>query len=208
MTFLPTPVTRRIAAGITLIGIVLFGLSVYRPWWGLIMYAPQYPSGLETVAGLRSMDGDVSEIDELNHYIGMMKLGDAASLERDLAPYLVWLFSGMALTAIIVRRRLANWVLRIPIIIFPLFFLADLQYWLWYAGNHLDPRAPLSAAIKGFTPVMLGAGQIAQFRTYGWLEPGFWLAASGSLLVLLGGWAITQPLRRPTKHCAGGLNEV
>lgn len=172
---------------ITLLGAVLFLLSAAKPWWGMVMYAPQYPDGLITIATLREMTGDVDEIDTLNHYIGMMKLEDAARLERMLAPYLVWVFAGLAIGAALVPGRRLAWALRAPLISFPFVFLADLQFWLWYAGNHLDPKAPLSASIKGFTPVLLGEGKIAQFRTISWLEPGFWFAVAGAALVLAAG---------------------
>ncbi len=183
---------RWVGALVMLVGVALFISSLYRPWWGMIMFAPQYPSGLETVSTLRSMSGDVEEIDELNHYIGMMKLGDAAKLERRLAPYLIFLFALLAAGSILVSRPVAAWLLRAPALSFPLFFLADLKFWLWYAGNHLDPKAALSSTIKGFTPTMLGEGKIAQFRTVGWLEPGFWFAVAGVVCIIAAGLLLTR----------------
>lgn len=180
-------VRRSAAIGVTLAGCLLFILSLDRTWWGLIMYAPQFPQGLEVGATLRRLVGEVEQIDALNHYIGMIPLNDAARLERALAPYAVYGFSLLAAAALLVRRQWPAWLLRIPMLTFPLVFLADLKYWLWYAGNHLDPRAALSATVKGFTPTMLGPGKIAQFETYGWLEPGFWMATAGVLCVLAGG---------------------
>lgn len=151
------------------------------------MFAPQYPDGLIATTTLQEMSGDIDEIDTLNHYIGMMKLGDAAKVERAIAPYVIWSFSALAVGAALVQTRWVGWALRLPLVLFPVAFLADLKFWLWYAGNHLDPTAALSSSIKGFTPVLLGEGKIAQFRTLSWLEPGFWYAASGSLLILAAG---------------------
>lgn len=169
---------------LSLLGAVLFVMSLSRSWWGMVMFAPQYPDGLFTIASLREMTGDIHEIDELNHYIGMMKLNDAAKLERAAAPYLVYIFAALAVGAGLVRSRWMAWVLRVPLLSFPLVFLADLKFWLWYAGNHLDPTAALSSTIKAFTPVLLGEGTIAQFRTVAWLEPGFWFAVAGGAAVL------------------------
>lgn len=187
-----SPVLRWTGATLTVLGALLLVLSLNKTWWGMIMYAPQYPQGLETIATLRTMLGDVHEIDELNHYIGMMRLGDAAKLERALAPSLIYLFAGLAVGSALVARRWAIWVLRIPAITFPFVFLLDLKFWLWYAGNHLDPKAALSSTIKGFTPTMLGEGKIAQFRTVGWVEPGFWIAVAGAAAILIGGLLITR----------------
>lgn len=195
-----------LALTLTLAGAVLFVLSLGRPWWGMVMYAPQYPQGLITIATLEHMSGDVDEIDELNHYIGMMRLNEAARVERAAAPYLVWAFAGLAVLALLVRRQWGAWLLRLPLLSFPAIFLADLKFWLWYAGNHLDPTAALSATIKGFTPVLLGEGKIAQFRTQAWLEPGFWLAVAGVAAVALAG--VLLRLSLPKAGGVGGGNDV
>ncbi|HLN60859.1 MAG TPA: hypothetical protein VK464_04845 [Symbiobacteriaceae bacterium] len=186
---------RLLALGFSLVGALLFVLSLGRPWWGMVMYAPQYPQGLVTITTLQRMSGDVAEIDELNHYIGMMRLDEAARLERTAAPYLVWAFAALAVGAALVPKRWVAWLLRLPMLSFPVVFLADLKFWLWYAGNHLDPKAALSSTIKGFTPVLLGEGKIAQFRTQAWLEPGFWWAVAGAAAVVLAGCLLRQ--RRP-----------
>lgn len=176
------------AVALTALGIFGFVLAAWFPWWGLVMYAPQYPQGLTMLADLQGMTGDVAEINQLNHYIGLMRVDEAAQLERAIAPAMVGLSAVAAAVALLLGRPWPAWLSRLPLILFPAVFLADLKVWLWYAGNHLDPRAALSSSIKSFTPTLLGAGQIAQFRTFGWVEVGFWLALAGGLLVLAGGW--------------------
>lgn len=190
-------VRRAAAVGLTLAGCLLLILSLGRTWWGLLMYAPQFPQGLEVGATLTRVVGQVEQIDSLNHYIGMMPLAEAAKWERRLAPYAVYGFALLAAAALLVRQRWLAWLLRIPLISFPLVFLADLKYWLWYAGNHLDPRAALSTTVKPFTPTMLGPGKIAQFQTYGWVETGFWMATAGALCVLAGGLLLSRRFRTP-----------
>lgn len=155
------------------------------------MWAPQYPDGLTATATLQVITGDVAEIDELNHYIGMMPLNDAAQFERSISLPLVYAMAAALLVSIWTRGWL-RWVLRLPAVIFPVFFLADLKVWLWYAGNHLDPSAALRSTISSFTPTMLGWGKVVQFHTYGWVELGFWLALAAALMTLL----TLIPLRR------------
>lgn len=184
---------------LTGLGCVLFVLSLSQPWWGMVMFAPQYPKGLELMATLQAVGGDAAEIDALNHYIGMMPISKAAPLERAIAPATVWMAAAAALAALAARGRLA-WLLRVPMLVFPLFFLLDLKIWLWYAGNHLDPKAALSAAVKNFTPAMLGWGNVAQFKTYGWVETGFWLSLGGVLLVLAGGWLDHRRQQEEMEH--------
>ena len=61
---------------------VLFVVSIFLPYWNLTLNAPQYPKGLTIVAYLNHLDGDVSEIDGLNHYIGMRPLDEAAQVRE------------------------------------------------------------------------------------------------------------------------------
>lgn len=176
-----------IALALSLFAAACLLISASLPWWGLIMYAPQYPAGLTILSTLRDMHGDVTEINGLNHYIGLMEVDKAAQIERALVPYMLAVASTAVVAASFVRGK-AAWWLRLPLALFPLVFLIDLQTWLWYAGNHLDPAAALSASIKAFTPRMLGEGRIAQFVTYGWVETGFWLGMAGSVLAIAAAW--------------------
>jgi hypothetical protein len=79
-------------------------------------------------------------------------------------------------------------LLALPALLFPLIFLADLQFWLANFGQNLDPTAPLSSSIKPFVPPVLGTGKIAQFSTTAQPGVGLWLAIVASGLILVGLW--------------------
>ena len=64
---------------------VLLLVSLFQPYWRMVLHAPQYPKGLTVHAYLNRLEGDVAEIDGLNHYIGMRKLDEVAKLERELS---------------------------------------------------------------------------------------------------------------------------
>jgi len=160
-------------------------VSIFLPYWRLKLLAPQYPQGLYVRVYINRVVGDVREIDELNHYIGMRSLQDAAQLERSLSVFAIVVISLLTLGAIYVHNQFAA-VLSLPALLFPLIFLGDLYYWLWNYGTHLDPRAPLSGAIKPFVPPLLGVGKIGQFRTIAYWDIGLWLAILASLLIVIG----------------------
>jgi hypothetical protein len=172
-----------IAVGLLLAAVLLL-LSIRLPYWSIVLEAPQYPEGLKATAYVNRFAGDVTEIDELNHYIGMMKLGDAARLERSLAAPLMATMAGLALLSCFLRGWGAR-LLRLPLVLFPFGLAGDLTVWLWYAGHHLDPRAALSSSIKPFMPTVLGRGTIGQFHTIGGFEWGFWLALLAAMITLL-----------------------
>ncbi|HEY7120909.1 MAG TPA: hypothetical protein VH475_30270 [Tepidisphaeraceae bacterium] len=159
--------------------------SLFLPYWRMTLRAPQYPQGLNVQAYLNRLEGDVAEIDQLNHYIGMRPLGEAAQFERTLAIAatiaLILLIEG----AIFIHNRWAA-LLALPAVLFPVFFLVDLHYWMSRFGHELNPHAPLSTSIKPFTPPILGTGKVGQFATVASAGPGLVLATAAALLVLVG----------------------
>jgi nitrous oxidase accessory protein len=162
-------------------------ISAFQPYWRMVLHAPQYPKGLEVRAYLNRLEGDVAEIDNLNHYIGMRKLGEAARLEREVSIMAVAAVSFLVLGAIFIHNRRAAW-LALPALVFPAGFLIDLHIWLAHFGHNLDPRAPLSSSIKPFTPPVLGTGFVGQFSTVARPDAGLILAFAASTAIVLGLW--------------------
>lgn len=182
-----------IPSGLMLIAAVLLIASIAFPYWGLVLEAPQYPGGLQMRVFVNYMTGDedptldeVSEIDGLNHYIGMKSLYEAAAFERSIAiPGIIIMVIALGVTAFVRRRWI--WVLALPAIVFPFVFLGDLAYWLNNYGQNLDPYAPLSSAIQPFTPPLIGEGVIGQFKTVAYVDTGWFIAvgAAGAVGVAL-----------------------
>ncbi len=162
-------------------------VSLFLPYWHIKLKAPQYPKkDLQLNAYINRVEGDMREINGLNHYIGMRPLNEAAELEKAMG---VWGIIALVLlmeSAMFIHSRWAALFL-IPVILFPAVFLADLYYWLNLFGQNLDPRAPLSSSIKPFTPPPLGVGEIGQFKTIAWQGWGLWLAwaAAGFSLIAI-----------------------
>jgi copper chaperone NosL len=164
---------------------VLLIISVLQPWWQLKLNAPQYPKGLYVVAYVNQMTGDVGEIDGLNHYIGMRPLREAAQFEQSISVIGIIAIAMLILAAAFVHSKWAA-LLALPALLLPVFFLADLQFWLANFGMNLDPNAALSSSIEPFIPPVLWKGTIAQFSTVPRLLTGFWLAVTASGLILVG----------------------
>lgn len=164
---------------------VMLLLSIFLPYWHMELVAPQYPDGLYLTAYVNTLQGDVKEINGLNHYIGMKPLEDAAKFEKGIA---VWAVVAMFLLvegAMFVHSRWAV-LLAVPAILFPAGFLVDLHYWMKKFGQGLDPGAPLSASVKPFTPTILGEGGIGQFKTIAEMGWGMYLAIACSMVTIIG----------------------
>jgi hypothetical protein len=168
---------RRAVVALAIAGAALFGASYFLPWWNFHLVAPQYPQGLDVQIALTGVSGSVSEIDILNHYVGMQSLSAAAATERAFAG---WLVSGAALAlcgVLVAAGRKLAWTALIPAIGLPLGFVVDTSWWMWRFGHELDPKAPIT--FPEFTPVLFGTGTIAQFHTFAWPALGFWAALAG-----------------------------
>lgn len=168
-----------------LVAALLLLISIFLPYWQLTLHAPQYPKGLTVQAYLNHLEGDVQEIDGLNHYIGMRPLGEAATFEKSISIIGVVVVALLILAAVFVHTKWAA-LLALPALVFPLVFLLDLQFWLANFGQNLDPTAALSSSVKPFVPKVLGVGKIAQFSTDARPAAGLWLAIAASLLILVG----------------------
>lgn len=162
---------------LTVTGAALLIGSIFLPYWNIVLRAPQYPRGLSVDAYVNRLEDmrSVREVDGLNHYIGMIKLTDAARIERAISIYSIGLIAILA----VVSTFLPGWwrtLARLPMALFPAVFVVDLFIWLYYAGHSLDPKAALSSSISEFTPRIFGDGVIGQFKTEAAFQAGFWLA--------------------------------
>lgn len=164
---------------------MLIIISIFLPYWSLVLHAPQYPQGLVVHAYLNHLEGDVREIDGLNHYIGMRPLGEAAQLEKSISIFAIGALILLVLAAIFIHSPWSA-LLAAPAILLPVVFLGDLYYWLNNFGQNLDPNAALSNAIEPFTPTILGEGVIGQFKTVAFADFGLLLASAASVLILIG----------------------
>lgn len=189
---LPDGTTRRltdylIPSALLMLGALLLLISIFLPYWSMTLQAPQYPQGLKTEVYVNRLTGDVSEIDALNHYLGMPPLDEGGRLERSISAVAIVALGLLLMAGVFVHNRWAA-ILALPTLTFPLVFLADLWYILYQYGHSIDPTAPLGSAIDPFTPPLIGAGTIGQFSTVARLEAGFYLAIAAVIVVLAGLW--------------------
>jgi copper chaperone NosL len=177
---------RHLELAVLVVAGALLVVSIFLPFWHLTLHAPQYPRGLDINVYVYKMTPakNVREVDGLNHYIGMIRLTDAATVERAISRFAMPVIAVLAVASFWLRGRW-RWLARLPIMIFPIVFAADLFAWLYYAGHSLDPKAPLSSSIHEFTPRMLGTGRIGQFSTKASFEVGFYLSVVAAVIVLI-----------------------
>jgi len=160
----------------------LVALGSQLPLWSMEMRAPQYPKGLHLHAYGTGMTGDLSELNILNHYIGMPPI-EAPAFETAVFPY------GIAVLVVLcLLSPLHRWLRRLAVfatLATPVIILADLQYRLYVFGHTLDPKAPIRP--KPFTPLVIGESTMGNFETHGMVAWGVVCIVAAGLLLLAGG---------------------
>jgi len=174
-------------SALLMLATLLLMVSMFLPYWSMTMLAPQYPKGLKVEVYVNHLEGDMREIDELNHYLGMPTLDEGGRLERSISIISIVALGLLLMAGVFVHNQWAG-LLALPVIGYPLVFLADLWFILYRYGHSIDPASALGGAIDPFTPPLWGKGQVGQFGTVANFELGFYLAIASVFIVLLGLW--------------------
>lgn len=206
------------------IAAMLLVQSIDKPYWNMHLDAPQYDyrGGLDIVVYVDRMQGkdpkfdELRELNNLNHYIGMRNLNEAATLERSIAIRAINTFAVLlGITALLMlwrgrgrRWTSLSWLLTFPALSFPFVFIADLAYWLNDSGQNLDPTAPFSSSIHPFSPPVWGEGKVGQFYTVASLDKGWEDALAAAELILIAlaitllGYIVHRWQNRKARHAS------
>ncbi len=170
-----------VIAGVSLI-LLLAGAVL--PLWSMTLHAPQYVHGLRLVIDGRGTQGDVDELNELNHYIGMPPIQIEQFRETRLFfPAVAALALGLLLT-VAVSWRVVRWLEVAGLWALPIVFLADLQYRLHQFGHSLAPGAAFR--LPAFTPRVIGPTVVMNFNVTAMPGPGLLLFILSAFLFTIG----------------------
>lgn len=153
---------------ILLVLVIPVVLSFGQPLWKISLVAPQYPQGLWMEVYSYKVEGGnhgqhISEINELNHYIGMHKIDRAELSDLDWIPFALGLLIVLTLRCAAIGniRALVDLVVLTGYV--TVFAFGRFIYKLYVFGHTLDPTAAIT--MKPFTPAIIGTKQVANFTT-------------------------------------------
>lgn len=187
----------RTARVLTALAALLMAGGFFLPLWQIRLLAPQYPEGLGLlihVNTVRGMDeNDLSNINSLNHYIGMKAIDPDAIPVLDVMPWVLGaLVAGAVVVALAGRRKLlAVWLGACATAA----VLGLLEFWKWERdyGRNLDlEHAIIKVPGMSYEPPLIGAKQLLNFTAIS-------LPAAGTILLciafLLGAHALFLSMR-------------
>jgi hypothetical protein len=170
------------------VAVLLLAPAYIAPLYDMTMFAPQYQEGLRLHIYSYKLDGgnagqDVSEINVLNHYIGMKDLVVEDFTEFKWIPFVVGIFGLLFLRAAVLGKVSHLVDVLVLYLYFGLFSLWSFAYKMYWYGHNLDPKA--AVRVDPFMPPLFGYKQLANFEVYSYPALGSYALGVVALCLLL-----------------------
>lgn len=151
-------------------------ISAYHvPLWQILMWAPQYPEGLDMKIWINNLTGDVKIISALNHYIGMKHIEVSMFPEFQYMIYIVGGMIAFGILTAITNRRFMLVAFASLILAGGIAALVDFYLWGYDYGHNLDPTAPIVVPGMSYQPPLIGTKQLLNFTAYSAPDIGGWI---------------------------------
>ncbi|MBI1932386.1 MAG: hypothetical protein HYS24_07595 [Ignavibacteriales bacterium] len=154
---------------LTLIAALILIGTFFFPIWKIDLHAPQYPEGIGLRIWINQITGvnefDLSNINKLNHYIGMKEIIPSSIPELTIMPYIIitLIILGILVSFLKKKSLLSVWL--VLIIIFMMIGLYDFYLWGYEYGHNLNPHAPIKVPGMTYQPPLLGAKQLLNMKS-------------------------------------------
>ncbi|MCP4593423.1 MAG: hypothetical protein GY842_22020, partial [bacterium] len=158
-----------------LVAALLLPLSFLVPLWHMTFVAQQYPEGLDLYVYSHALVGgddgnDLTEINILNHYIGMKELLPEDFTELKWIPLILGMLTLLTLRAAVIGTLRSVLDVVMASTYFGLFSLWSFWYKLSVYGHQLDPKA--AVRVDPFTPPVFGYKMVGQFHVWSYPATG------------------------------------
>lgn len=175
---------------LVLLAVLLLAGVYLLPLWTVRLVAPQYPEGLGMHIRINTVEGltptDLTNINGLNHYIGMRTIEPESIPELRFMPWIVaGLIATGALVAVLGRRSLL-YVWGAAFVLCAVAGMIDFWKWEYDYGHNLDmTHAIIKIPGMSYQPPLLGSKQLLNFTATSWPGGGGWLAGGALGLAVL-----------------------
>lgn len=162
------------------------------PMWQIILYAPQYPDGVQMLIWINKVGGEtpstLQNINILNHYVGMKFIEPDAIKELVFFPYIIMAMAALGLLAALINRKglFLGWA--VLMIVLAVAGLYDFYLWEYAYGHNLSPTAPIEIPGASFQPPLFGRKIILNFTADSFPHIGGYFAGLSIFLAALAWW--------------------
>lgn len=185
---LSRPLTGRSRILVIIAALILL-VTYLVPLWHMQFYSQQYPEGLDLYIYNYHLTGgddgnDLTEINVLNHYIGMRELVSENFTEFKWIPMIIGLILVLTMRAGLVGTLGSVFDVLMVSVYFGLFSLWSFWHKLSSYGQELDPTAAVK--VEPFTPPIFGHKMVGQFQVSSYPGVGTWIFLIFGLLMIAG----------------------
>jgi copper chaperone NosL len=163
---------------------ILMVSAYFVPLWQILMWAPQYPEGLEMDIWINNITGDVKIISALNHYIGMKHIEVEMFPEFTYMIYIVAFLIAFGLLTALINKRIVLWVFVSLLVVTGIAALVDFWLWGYDYGHNLDPTAAIIVPGMSYQPPLIGTKQLLNFTAFSGPDIGGWIFLAAALLAI------------------------
>lgn len=157
--------------------------AYFIPLWQILMWAPQYPEGLEMKIWIDTLTGDVRTISALNHYIGMKHIEVEMFPEFGYMIYIVGFIIGFGLLTALVNKRIMLISYVGLLIVTGIAALVDFWLWGYDYGHNLNPEAPIIIEGMAYQPPLIGTKVLLNFTAFSGPDIGGWIFIIAALIL-------------------------
>lgn len=149
--------------------------AYFIPLWQILMWAPQYPEGLEMKIWIDTLSGDVRTISALNHYIGMKHIEVEMFPEFGYMIYIVGFIIAFGLLTALLNKRFM--LISYVGLLMAAGIAALVDFWLWGYdyGHNLNPEAPIIIEGMAYQPPLIGTKVLLNFTAFSGPDIGGWI---------------------------------
>jgi len=158
--------------------------AYFVPLWQIMMWAPQYPEGLEMDIWIKTITGDVKIISALNHYIGMKHIEVSMFPEFTYMIYIVGFIIAFGLLTALVNKRFMLWTFIGLLVTAGVSALVDFYLWGYDYGHNLDPTAAIIVPGMSYQPPLIGTKQLLNFTAFSGPDIGGWIFLSSAIIAI------------------------
>lgn len=177
---------RPISRILLVVAALLLSLTYFFSLWEISLNAPQYPEGLGIEIWINGMQGqnpgDLTKINNLNHYIGMKHINPESIPELRIMP---WIMRAIMIFGLVAAFSGKRWFLFAWLALFLVVALAglvDFYLWGYDYGHNLDmEHAIIKVPGMTYQPPLIGSKKLLNFEAVSLPGVGGWIAI-GSFL--------------------------
>ena len=174
---------------IVIVAALILVLSFFFPIWYIDLEAPQYPEGIGLEIWLNKIAGqkpnDLTNINGLNHYIGMKEINPDAIPEMKIMPFIIIFLIVFGLISGISGKRSLVYIWIVLFFVVAAVGLYDFYMWEYDYGHNLNPHAAIKIPGMAYQPPLIGSKMLLNFNAISMPHIGSYILVAAVVLAVL-----------------------